>query len=345
MSATPPCQCIVLTIGAPQSEPWWWPQLEGVPLRDSLRWERISVDGLRQQDLGRWQQLRLAGRIAKLLWRASRDRVDYLVTFESDLSCYLVGLLQRLPGFRGPRHVIVQFITRERGESFTARMHTAIGRVCLGTVHRLVCSARAEIEYYREVFGWPAAKFAFVPFHTDDRLLAYPASMGTGDYIVAAGRSYRDYATLAAAVAGTGIRTIVVCGKAGTGVEKLPPEIEVRTDIPFDALIELMREARLVVLPLMERRISIGQSVLLQAMALGQAVVTTRTAGTLDYIEPGQTGEFVPPHDSQALRSTLMRLYQDPALRAALGRNARAAIEQRHRPRHYAASVADNLRG
>lgn len=339
-----PCQSIVLTIGTPQPQPWWWPQLEGVPLRDSLRWERISVDGLRQQDLGPWQLVRLAGRIAKLLWRASRDRIDYILTFESDLSCYLVGLLQRLPGFSGPRHVIVQFITRERGVSLMARLHTAIGKLCLGTVHRLVCSSRAEIEYYREVFGWRAEKFAFVPFHTDDRLLTQGAAAGTGDYIIAAGRSYRDYATLAQAVAGTGIRTIVVCGRSGTGVSELPPEFEVRSDIPFEALMDLMRNARLVVLPLQERRISIGQSVLLQAMALGQAVVTTRIAGTIDYVDDGRTGVFVPPRDAVALRAAVRRVYDDPALRLELGRNARDAIEQGHRPRQYAARVAAAIR-
>jgi glycosyltransferase involved in cell wall biosynthesis len=340
MTSTVDCRCIVLSIGAPQPEPWWWPQLEGEPLRDSLRWERLSVDGRRQQDLTRGQLLRLSLRIAGLLWRARREGVDYLVTFESDLSCYLVGLLQRLPGFRGPRHVIVQFITRERDDSLRGRMHTAIGRLCLGSVHRLVCSARAEIEYYGEVFGWPAEKFAFVPFHTDDRLLNSPAADGSGDYIIAAGRSYRDYATLVAAVAGTGIRTVIVCGRSGPGVDPLPPEVEVVAEIPFEDLVERMRRARLVVLPLQPRRISIGQSVLLQAMALGQAVITTRTAGTADYLDEGRTGLFVPPSDPGALREAIRRVYENADMRASLGQRARAAIASRHRPRQYAQGVA-----
>jgi len=345
MTDARPCRCIVLSIGTPQPDPWWWPQLEGLPLRDSLRWERISIDGQRQQDLDRWQQLRLAARIPRVLWRAARQRVDHIVTFEGDLSCYLIGLLQRLPGFRGPRHVIVQFITRERGSSMRDRLHTAIGRACLGSVHRIVCSSRPEIDYYRAVFGWPAEKFIFVPLHADDRLLAHAPSEGNSDFIIAAGRSYRDYPTLIQAVAGTGIRTVIVCGKSGPGVSPLPPEVELRAEIPFDAYVQLVRSARLVVLPLEDKRISIGQMVLVQGMALGQAVIVTRTAGTADYVADGTDGLYVPPRDPVALREAIRRVYDDAQTRARLAGNARHTIEQKHRPRQYVAQIARALQG
>ena len=165
----------------------------------------------------------------------------------------------------------------------------------------------------------------------------------TQDYIIAAGRTFRDYATLARAVAGTGIRTMIVCGKAGPGVSPLPPEIEVVTDIPLDELSRRIAASRALVLPLFERRISTGQSVLLQAMALGRPSITTRTAGTEDYIIDGETGLFVQPGDADALRSAIQRVWNDNAFATRLGNAGRAAMERENLPVHYVHGVARAL--
>jgi glycosyltransferase involved in cell wall biosynthesis len=195
------------------------------------------------------------------------------------------------------------------------------------------------VAYYRERFGWSEQKCVFVPLQTDLRYFELPPQP-VEDYIIAAGRSYRDYQTLARAVAGTGIRTLIVCGKAGPGVAPLPPEIEVVTDIPLERLSELIARSRALVLPLFERRISTGQSVLLQGMALGRPVITTRTAGTEDYVIDGETGLFVPPGDAAALRAAILRLRDDHPLADRLGAAGRAAMQRENLPVHYVHGVA-----
>lgn len=336
----PRCRALIITVGQEQqSQPWWWDQLAGLRLRESLVCERISIDNLPQKQLGLRHMPAFISRLLQLLRHARRERMNYVLTFEADLTCYMIGFLQLLPWFRGPRHVILQFITRERAATATSRLRHAIARLCLSTVYRFICSSRQEVEYYRSIFKWDPARFVFVPFHTDDRLLGIP-NADRGDFIIAAGRAYRDFSTLAKAVAGTGIRTLIVCGRQGPQLEQTPPEVTVITEMPFDQLMKEVARARVVVVPLTPQRISTGQSFVLQAMAVRGPVIATRTAGTEDYIEDGANGMLVPPGDPIELRRVIQRVWNDSVLANALGESARATIVQKHLPTHYASAVA-----
>lgn len=64
--------------------------------------------------------------------------------------------------------------------------------------------------------------------------------------------------------------------------------------------------------------------VLLEAMAAGLAIVTTRGTGCAEVV--GDAAVLVPPKDVHALRAALRRLVGDPALRAALGAAARRRL-------------------
>jgi glycosyltransferase involved in cell wall biosynthesis len=335
-------RALVLTLGPWHDRPWWWAQLADSPWLEHMGYERFSFGARKANQIGFAQLPSLAWRTWRLLRRARRQGVQYVFTFEGDATCYLIGLMQRLPWLRSPRQVIVQFISGESSASAGSRLKDFVARNCLRSVHRLIVSSKSEGAYYVRRFGWPADKVSFVPLNADDRLLAQPIP-AREDFIVAAGRSYRDYKTLAAAVAGTGIRTIIVCGRSGPGVRELPPEVELRSELPLDELLNLMARARANVLPLEDRRISTGQTVLLQAMALGQPVVVTRTAGTEDYIRDGVDGLLVPPADVQALRAAIRRIYDDTALASRLGAEARSAVASRHRPAIYVDNIARAL--
>ncbi len=116
-------------------------------------------------------------------------------------------------------------------------------------------------------------------------------------------------------------------------------------DLPLKELIELIARSMIVVLPLQERQISTGQSVLLEAMAMGKPVVATRVNGTVDYIEHMTTGLLVPPNDPQAMRDALTLLAGDVELRQRLGNAGRREVLRQYLPNHYAQGVSDALRG
>jgi glycosyltransferase involved in cell wall biosynthesis len=65
----------------------------------------------------------------------------------------------------------------------------------------------------------------------------------------------------------------------------------------------------------------------LEAMAVGRAVVATAVGGTVEVVENERTGHLVPPKDSRALAESIVRVLQDSDLRQAYGSAGRRRIE------------------
>lgn len=65
---------------------------------------------------------------------------------------------------------------------------------------------------------------------------------------------------------------------------------------------------------------------LMEAMAQGMPVVSTRIMGIPELIEDGVSGLLVPPGDGEALQAALMRLAVEPDLRGRLGERAREHV-------------------
>jgi glycosyltransferase involved in cell wall biosynthesis len=78
-------------------------------------------------------------------------------------------------------------------------------------------------------------------------------------------------------------------------------------------------------------------------MSMARPVVVSATEGQRDVVEDGVTGLMVPPGDAGALREAIERLLADPAERARLGANARAAVRERFSLDAYASSLACHL--
>ena len=70
--------------------------------------------------------------------------------------------------------------------------------------------------------------------------------------------------------------------------------------------------------------------VLMEAMALGVPVVTTRVMGIPELVEDGVSGLLVAPGSRGELAGALQRLIDDAQLRAALGEAARRRVEAEH---------------
>lgn len=69
--------------------------------------------------------------------------------------------------------------------------------------------------------------------------------------------------------------------------------------------------------------------VLMEAMAVGLPVISTRVSGIPELIEDGVSGLLVPQRDPGALADALVRLIGDAKLRAKLASGARSRIEQK----------------
>jgi hypothetical protein len=90
-----------------------------------------------------------------------------------------------------------------------------------------------------------------------------------------------------------------------------------------------------------------GFTNLIEAMAVGQPVVVTRTGalpGEID-VEKNGCGIFVPSGDASALASALTRLANDPAEARAMGEAGRRLVEKRYNMDRYARDLHDFFEG
>jgi len=94
-----------------------------------------------------------------------------------------------------------------------------------------------------------------------------------------------------------------------------------RSDVP-----DVMRSFSCFVLPSLAEGIS---NTILEAMATGLPVVATDVGGNAELVSRGVTGEIVPADDADAMCQALIRLAEDSAKAAEMGRAGRAEAERR----------------
>jgi glycosyltransferase involved in cell wall biosynthesis len=68
-------------------------------------------------------------------------------------------------------------------------------------------------------------------------------------------------------------------------------------------------------------------SAVLDAMAMGLAVVGTRAGGIPEAVVDGETGLLVPPADPESLARAIVRLLKDPEERRRYGAAGRTRVE------------------
>lgn len=127
----------------------------------------------------------------------------------------------------------------------------------------------------------------------------------------------------------------VICGR-GSALEAmqqriadfgLTPWFEFRGWVSGEAKFAAIRQADLFVLPSYREGVP---NTLVEAMAAGRPVLSTRVGGTPDLIQDGERGRLVEAGDIQALGETLVELCHDPAQRRQLGAQARQYILAQH---------------
>lgn len=146
--------------------------------------------------------------------------------------------------------------------------------------------------------------------------------------VCSAGLEFRDYPTLVEAVRDLDVEVVVAAAspwsKRTTEVAEggVPSNVTV-TKLSLFELRALYAEARFVVMPLQPVEFQAGITTILEAMAMGKAIVCSRTAGQTDAITDGVSGVYVPPSDAAALRDAIVDLLDNDDRARRLGEGAR----------------------
>ena len=177
-----------------------------------------------------------------------------------------------------------------------------------------------------------------LPFGVDTEFWK-PIPITEANYIFSIGADpNRDFATLLSA--NLDIPTII-CAPSERFNHVILPEYVTVVKGDYLDVRNWFHEAKLVVIPIVDAIRPSGQVCILEAMATGKAVITTRTRGSwTDKLIDGENCILVPPHDPDALRDAIQRVYTDAHLVEMLGQNARKTVLAHFTIRHYTEAVA-----
>ena len=258
----------------------------------------------------------------KEAWQLFRRNRDYVVVLTMEPRTSLAyGVLCAVTGQPSKQILTEVFIDQPHPANPFWRLKTALYRWVARRAIGVLTLSTAELEPVAERFGLSRDRLRFIPLQCT---IKEPHEAPTDEgFVVSAGRSLRDHATIVRAAPGIKAPVVILCGTDDEiPAGPLPANLTVKRDAPREEYLEVLARSAVVALALKESLRPTGQVVMLEAMGLGKPVVVTRHPGTVDYIRHGENGFLVEPGDPEGMARTVQLLLDDPKLRRRIGQQA-----------------------
>ena len=317
------------------------PQMDYFALQQELNADILDYASLETEASPAIVRLaRRMGRDAALAALGYSRRRDYDAIFSNGENVSIpLALMLRGQGQR-PLHILI-------GHRLSPRKKRPFLRALQSRMDAVFVYASTQRDIAIRELGFPAGKTHLIPFHADANFYRpLPAAPDAPpNQICSAGLEWRDYPTLIEAV--RGLDVIAKLGAASpwskhkneTEKRELPSNVAARR-YEYHELRQLYADSRFVVVPLYENDFQAGITTILEGMAMGKAVITTRTTGQTDTIRDGENGLYVAPGDAAGWRKAITRLLENPEEAARMGLQARHDIEGSLSLEHWAQRIA-----
>jgi hypothetical protein len=195
----------------------------------------------------------------------------------------------------------------------------------VGRYREVLCHSKYVYEEVLRIPGRSASNTSLLPWGPDLLFPGY-AKYEDGGFVVAVGKTGRDYPVL----------------RQATQREKIPLRVHEGPQRPYVELLPDLQHAAVIAIPLQDPSAMNGLTELNDALALSKPVVMTRSPTSLDVdIEAIGCGIWVDLGDVDGWRRALSQLMSDAALRDRMGEAGRKFAEQGWNQRSYGARVVE----
>lgn len=364
------------------------PRRDYYALQAALKADLLFRDEGSHTRIGRMLK-RIGGAKLALAWMAfQRSRVYDVVYTDAENVGLPFALMLKLrarlrSSVKQPRHVMLTHYLSTRQKRLLFRLGAG------SHVNTLIVHSSAQEALAKDVLRMPAERVVRLPYFTDERFWRAQPERGDENtqaamdehhlMICAVGLEFRDYTTLVEAVRNLPVVLRIAAASmwshhsAFAGSPELPAHITVKS-YSYVPLRNLYGAARFVVVPLHEVDNQAGITVILEAMAMGKAVIVSATRGQTDVVRdrrndgrgrverewwPGfvdapevtktlghlATGFYVRPGDAAELGRAIAYLLAHPDVAEEMGRNGRRVVEEVFGLDAFAARFASVIRG
>lgn len=153
--------------------------------------------------------------------------------------------------------------------------------------------------------------------------------------IVSAGLEQRDYRTLAEAIDGLDVDVRITGFSADAKMQaKAMPDVmpeNMRQDFyPWPDLVQLYRDADVVVVTTFPTTYASGVQALMEGMGCKRPIIATATEGLQDYTKDPETVLTVPTGDSAAMRDAILKVIEDKTFAEAQAARGYAQAHERY---------------
>jgi glycosyltransferase involved in cell wall biosynthesis len=292
----------------------------------------IDYDIARRESgaMGRLME-RIGGANLLLAWAcfARRHRYRVIMTDGEQIGLFLAAMMKFAGVGRRPRHLMITHIISVKKKMVFLdwlRVHSHIDR--------FLVYATWQKHFIETRWQLAAERVIFTPFMVDSEFFA-PGSVAARTtarpQLCSVGLERRDYPTLLQAVTGLDAHAVIAAASPWakqpdtTAGQDIPENVTVQKFNQFE-LRQVYADSRFLVMPLFAVDFQAGVTAILEAMAMGKAVICSRTAGQTDVVIDGVTGLYVPPGDPAALRAAIQQLLDQPDLADRMGAAGRQRV-------------------
>ncbi len=214
---------------------------------------------------------------------------------------------------------------RPRIAMFVHNLDRPRGRAALrwfgaaSSIDWFVACSRHQADFLKRFLKLDDDRVSFVWDQTDLRFFT-PGAASTGKrrpIIASVGLEQRDYRTLAAATGGldVDVRISGFSRDAAALAQAFPdvmPDNMSRQFYEWPDLLQLYRDADVVVVSTFPNRYAAGVQVVMEAMACARPTVVTRTDGLAAYLVGNDGVVQVPPGAAEPMRRAIVRILENP---------------------------------
>lgn len=260
---------------------------------------------------------------------------DFILTHSYN-SGFVLSLMRSLATMDSPPLFVIDVGSLNGGRE--RRIEISMIRRALRSVAGVIYHSSINERFYERNF--PQLRRRFIHFGTDLEFFRPLSRKPTLDFALSIGRSHRDYFTLETAWKAVDFPLKIV-GPSDSTHDGMSRNVAFVPEVTILQLRELIHDAKLIVLPIADKRYSVGQMTLTQCMAMKKPIVVTDVPGIADYVIPNRNCVVTAYGNADDMTQSVNEVLGNNDVSARMSTAAREDAEKYFNERDMALKVHD----